>query len=275
MKKIFALIMALMMLTIVFAACGENTDSNDPVADDTGSGNDAVDVSDVAYVVDNGKMVIGITEYEPMNYLDENHEWTGFDTEFAEAVCEKLGVEAEFIVIEWDNKFLELEAKSIDAIWNGMTITDETLANASVSDAYVKNAQVIVMDSAKIADYDSTDDMGDLTFAAEAGSAGEAAANELEFNTIAVSDQQAALLEVSSGSADACIIDITMANAMIGEGTSYESLGIHSELNTEEYGIAFRKGSDLCTKVNTIIEELMEDGTLDNLAEKYSLTLVK
>lgn len=175
-------------------------------------------VKDIDYIKSNGKMVIGITEYEPMNYKDENGEWTGFDTEFAQKVCEKLGVEAEFVEIDWDNKFIALNSKAIDCIWNGMTISEEVLVNTSCTKAYVKNAQVVVMDKEKAKEYKKASDMKELTFAAEAGSAGYAAAEDAGFeNVIEAPAQTDALLEVTSGSSDACIIDITMANAMIGK----------------------------------------------------------
>lgn len=259
MKKFLTMILAGMM-AMSLASCG-------------GSKAD----SDVAYVEENGKMVIGYTIYEPMNYEDENGELTGFDTEFAQAVCEKLGVEPEFVVIDWDNKFLELESKSIDCVWNGMTITEEAKLNASVTDPYVKNAQVVVASKDAIDSIKSAEDLKGKKLAAEAGSAGELAIkdNALDENYTAVAAQTDALLEVMSGSADACVIDITMANAMTGEGTSYETLAPSIELTTEEYGIAFRKESDLTAKVNEIMTELKADGTLPALAEKYTLTLAE
>ncbi len=183
-------------------------------AEDSGE----VTIKDIDYIKQNGKMIIGITEYEPMNYKDENGNWTGFDTEFAQKVCEKLGVEAEFVEIDWDNKFAALDSKVIDCIWNGMTITDEVLKNTSCTKAYVKNAQVVVMDKDKAADYKNPSDMTELTFAVESGSAGAAAAEENGFeNVVEAQAQTDALLEVTSGSSDACIIDNTMANAMIGK----------------------------------------------------------
>ena len=231
---------------------------------------------DLAAVKDAGKLVVGMTDYAPMNYKDENGEWTGFDTEFAQAYAEKLGVEVEFIIIDWDNKYTELEAKSIDCIWNGMTITEEGKLNASISDPYVKNAQVVVMANDKLADYADTAAMKDLNFAVENGSAGAQVAEAEGFaNVVAVLDQASALLEVASGSADACIIDITTANAMTGEGTSYADYGYAVELSTEEYGVAFRKDSDMTADFNAFMAKAMTDGTLDALAEKYELTLVK
>ena len=175
-----------------------------------------VTVNDLEYIKANGKLVIGITDYAPMNYLDDNKEWTGFDTEFAQAVCAKLGVTAEFVEIDWDNKFVALESKAIDCIWNGMTISEEVLKNTSCSKAYVKNAQVVVMAKDKIAEYPDAASMAELTFAVEAGSAGATAAADNNFaNVVEATAQTDALLEVTSGSCDACIIDITMANAML------------------------------------------------------------
>ena len=212
-----------------------------------------------------------------MDYLDENGEWTGFDAEFARAVAAELGVEAEFIEIDWDNKFFELESGAIDCVWNGMTITDEALKNASVSDPYVENAQVVVMDKSKLADFPDAASMVDLTFAAEASSAGEMAIADVigAANCTAVLTQADALLEVASGSADACVIDITMANAMTGEGTSYADLAYEVSLTSEEYGVAFRKDSDLTAAFNDFMAKIKADGTLDALAQKYNLTLAE
>ena len=173
-------------------------------------------LKDVDYVKANGKMIIGITDYEPMNYKDEKDQWTGFDTEFALAVCEKLGVEAEFVEIDWDNKFVALESKAIDCIWNGMTISDDVIKNTSCSVAYVKNAQVVVMNKDDAAKYTTPESMAELSFAVESGSAGAAAAEENAYaDVVEVGTQTDALLEVKSGSCDACIIDLTMANAMV------------------------------------------------------------
>ncbi|MGN1329378.1 MAG: transporter substrate-binding domain-containing protein [Eubacterium sp.] len=276
MKKFLSVLLAAIMtisVISIFAACSKDTNDT---ADDTSANNDTATVSDLATIKENGKLVIGITDYEPMNYKDkETGEWTGFDTEYAQAVCEKLGVEAEFIVIDWDNKFLELDAKTIDCIWNGMTITDEVKLNASVTDAYVKNAQVVVTTEEVMANYTTLAEMTDLAFTAEAGSAGAGALDDAGIAYTAVSDQAAALMEVASGSSDACVIDLTMANAMTGEGTSYEDLVQAESLNEEEYGIACRQDSDLTAEINKITDELMADGTLDSLAEKYELVLVK
>ncbi len=267
MKKKIALILAIIVALgaiLAFAGCNKQ------------DGKDTSN-SDLAYVQDKGTLVIGITEYEPMNYK-ENGKWTGFDTEFAEAVCAELGVKAEFFVLaDWETKFLELNSKSVDCVWNGMTITEEALKNASVSDPYVKNAQVIVANKDTAAKYSSLEEMKDLKFAVEGESAGhkEIKGKVADENIAVLANQSDALLEVASGSADACVIDITMANNMTGEGTSYATLTQVCSLNEEEYGIAFRQGSDLTAKVNEIMAEMKTNGKLDALAEKYDLTLVK
>ena len=258
MKKLFALVLTLVLALSCFAGCSKKADS------------------DLSYVQKKGTLIVGITDYEPMDYKAADGSWTGFDAEFAEAVAAKLGVKCEFIEIDWDNKFFELESKAIDCIWNGMTITDEVKLNASVSNPYVKNAQVVVLDASKAASYTTTDSIKDLSFAAEAGSAGEAELKDLGIENItAVQSQSSALMEVAAGTCDACVIDITMANAMTGEGTGYPNLTSCLELSSEEYGIGFRKESDLTAKVNEIMASLMTDGTLDALADKYALTLVK
>lgn len=273
MKKVLTAVLAVIMafsVITMFAACTkENTKENETTDKNTSA------VADIDLLKQKGKMVIGITEYEPMNYKAEDGSWTGFDTEYAQAVCEKLGIEAEFVVVDWDNKFLELDSKGIDVIWNGMTITDEVTMNSDVTNAYVMNAQVVVTTKEVQDKYTAIAEMKDLTFAAEAGSAGEAAIKDAGLTPVSVSDQSAALMEVASGSADACVIDITMANAMTGEGTSYSNLIQAEKLAEEEYGIACRKGSDLVAEINKITDELKADGTMDKLAEKYNLTLIK
>ena len=231
--------------------------------------------SDLADIKAAGKLIVGITDYAPMDYKDENGEWTGFDAEFARKFAEELGVEVEFYIIaDWDKKFMELDTKQIDVVWNGMTITDEAKLNASVSDPYVLNAQVVVAKADKIDSIKAAADLKDLKVAVENGSAGQDAAEAAEIaNIIKVQDQAAALLEVKSGTSDACVIDITMANAMTGEGTDYAELKGGISLTEEEYGVAFRKDSDLTAKFNAFMDKLVADGTLPALAKKYNLTL--
>ncbi len=259
-KKILAGIAALLLLassTVAMTACG---------------GDKAV--ADIKAVKEAGKLVVGITEYAPMDYKDENGEWTGFDAEFARMFAEHLGVTAEFVEIDWDNKIFEVQSGSIDCVWNGMTITADILEACSVSNPYINNSQVVVMKSDVVANYADLASMADLKFAVEAGSAGESAIKESITGYTAVSTQADALLEVASGSADACVIDATMAAAMTGEGTSYADLAKGAVLTEEEYGVAFRKGSDLCTELNTFMDKIIADGSFKALGDKYELSVV-
>ena len=287
MKKFISILLVALMVMACFAGCSQNATADDAgttaaattAADTTAAAADettAAQESDAAYVTEQGKLIVGITEYAPMDYKDENGEWTGFDAELAEMFAEELGVECEFFVIgDWGKKFFELDAKNIDCVWNGMTITEEATSNASVSDPYVLNAQVVVMKADKVADYADVESMKDLTFAVEEGSAGQSVAEEAGLKTVSKQDQAGALMEVAAGTSDACVIDITMANAMTGEGTDYADLAAGVSLSSEEYGVAFRKGSDLTAKMNQFFEDMKANGTLEQLAEKYQLTLAE
>ncbi len=274
MKKFISVALA-MGMAVSLAACGGGASTAAAESTAESTANTAAAESDLDYIKGKGKMTIGYTVYEPMNYTDAEGNFTGFDTELATAVCEKLGVEPDFVEINWDTKIVELDAKSIDCIWNGMTLTDDIQANTACTKAYAKNAQVVVMKAD--ADYSSTADLVGKTVVAEAGSAGESAINEDESlaqaEYISKTVQTDCLMEVAAGTADAAVLDLTLASAMIGEGTDYANLAIKDELNAEEYGVAFRKGSDAADAVNAAFDELKADGTMQALADKYSLTL--
>lgn len=227
--------------------------------------------SDMAYVKENGKLVVGITDFEPMDYKDEDGEWIGFDADLAKAFGEKLGVDVEFVEIDWDNKVLELDAKSIDCVWNGMTLTDEVTSAMECSNAYCNNAQVAIVKADQADDYQTVESLADLSFAVEAGSAGEAEISALGYDYTPVKAQSDALMEVAAGTSDAAVIDSLMAAAMVGEGTGYEDLTYTVSLNSEEYGVGFRKGSDLAEELNNFFVESYEDGSMLEIAEKYGV----
>ena len=227
--------------------------------------------SDLSYVQDKGTLVVGMTDFAPMDYKDENGEWIGFDADMAKAFAESLGVEVEFLEINWDNKLMELDTKGIDVIWNGMTINDEVEAGASVSEPYCRNGQVVVVPAAKAEDYQTVESLSGLNFAVENGSAGAAQLDELGLSYVAKTTQADALLEVASGASDACVIDLLMAGAMIGEGTSYPDLTYTVQLNDEEYGVAFRKGSDLVDAFNEFWSAAYADGTVMETATTYGV----
>lgn len=273
-KKIIAVVLAAIVAVIGFVFVGCNKDGGETTTAPSDSSSASGEANaDWDAIKESGNLVVGITEYEPMDFQDENGEWTGFDAEYAKAVAEKLGLTVKFVEVDWDNKEMELSSKKVDCLWNGMTITDELKKSMDISDAYVINAQVIVMKADAIEKYKTTDDMKELTFAVEAGSAGASAAKDAGLKTKEVDLQTTALTEVKAGTSDACVIDITMAKAMVGEGTSYADLAVGTSLTEEEYGVGCRQGSALVSKINEATKELAADGTMKKLAEKYNLSL--
>ena len=252
MKKIVALLLCLVLAAVSLAVFAEGE-------------------SDKDYVIGKGKLIVGITDFEPMDFKDESGEWIGFDADLARAFAEYLGVEIEFQEIDWDNKVLELNSKNIDCVWNGMTLTDEVLAAMECSQPYMNNAQVVVLPMSRIPEFATVEDLASLVFAVEAGSAGEAEIAALGYQANAVQNQAAALMEVKAGTSDAAVIDALMAAAMIGEGTSYEDLGYTLPLNSEVYGVGFRKGSDLAAELDAFLAAAAEDGSLLALAEAYGV----
>ena len=268
MKKMIALLLAaLMVLSMAACASKPAASTETPAASEPA----AAAESDLAYVQDKGTLVIGITDFAPMDYQDESGKWIGFDADMAKAFAESLGVKAEFVEIVWDNKVLELDSKTIDCVWNGMTLTAEVTSAMECSNAYCNNAQVVIVPADKAADYQTVESVKDLTFAAEAGSAGETELNALGYNVTPVSAQSDALMEVAAGTSDAAVIDSLMAAAMVGEGTGYANLTYTCSLNSEEYGVGFRKGSDLAQKLNDFFKASYADGSMLETAETYGV----
>lgn len=282
MKKILSAALAAMML-LGMAACTKPADN----AADNGANAD----SDWAYVQDKGTMTIGVTNYPPMNYLDDSGNWTGFDTEFAQAVCESLGIDVEFIEISWEAKETELSSKNIDCLWNGMCITEDRKEMWEVSTPYMYNTQAMVMKADKAEEIMA--DVSGKKIVAEAGSTGEEKitgvmddASDLTVEVMAkdyfanseytgVSSMATALMDVQNDVADVAVVDSVIAQGMIeGEGSSFTDLVINTDnkFGDQYFGIAFRKGSDICEMVNSAIEELKENGKLNEIAAKYGLT---
>lgn len=264
MKKIIALLLAVLLIGTFFVGCGTTTTT------DTATSNDAAQ-DDLAYVKNNGKLIIGITEFEPMDYQDADGSWIGFDADMANNFAESLGVKAEFVVIDWDSKVMELDSKKVDCIWNGMTLTEDVKEAMSTSKPYCNNAQVVVVNKDVADKYQKVEDCKELNFAVESGSAGQeqAEANGLKYTE--VESQATALMEVSSGKCDAAIIDSLMAAAMIGEGTSFDQLTYTCGLNSEEYGVGFRKGSNITEEYNKWFDACLADGSVAKIAEQYGV----
>ena len=273
MKKIWAMLLALTML-LSLAACGgskEEAPVEEPAAAEEPAAEEPAADSDLAYVQDKGVLVVGITDFEPMDYKDADGNWIGFDADMAKAFAESLGVDVEFVEIDWDNKILELDSQTIDCVWNGMTLTDEVTSAMECSNAYCNNAQVVIVPADKADQYQTVEACADLAFAVEAGSAGEAEVSALGYNYTPVKAQSDALMEVAAGTSDAAVIDSLMAAAMVGEGTSYADLTYTVGLNSEEYGVGFRKGSDLAAALNDFVAAAYADGSMIECAETYGV----
>ena len=275
MKKMFATMLALSMC-LSLAACGPKSSastsgSSAGTSASSASGSQTA-ASDVDYVKEKGTLIVGMTDFAPMDYKEEgSDEWIGFDADMAKAFAESLGVEVEFLEINWDNKALELENKGIDAVWNGMTLTDDVKALMATSEPYCLNGQVVVL-SADVADqYQTAESLSGLSFAVENGSAGMEQAEAAGLDYVAMDTQAKAVMEVASGTSDAAIIDLLMAGTMVGEGTSYPDLTYTVQLNSEEYGVGFRKGSDLAEAFNSFWKEAYDTGTVMETAEKYGV----
>lgn len=261
LTKALALMLCLLMAVGMMASCGKG--------------------SDWAKVQEQGYFTCGITVYEPMNYKDAEGNWTGFDTEFAQAVAAELGVEVKFQEIDWPSKYAELNSGAIDLIWNGFTYGMESdgVSRTEYVDftySYLENRQVIVTKADRVAELNTKEAFAGKQGVAEGGSSGEGVAIDLagdENNVSTFDTQAAALLELKAGTADFAVIDYQMAKAMVGQG-DYADLAVNEAYapESEVYAIGARKGSDLTAKINEAMKTLSENGKLAELAEKYGLT---
>ena len=280
MKKLLALVLSLIMVMSLFAACGGSNDPTEPATEpptdaptDASAENDPTD----SPTAEKKEIVVGYTIYEPMNYEDENGKLIGFDTELAEAVFGNLGYEVIFQEIDWGAKYTDLNSGAIDCVWNGFTCNcadDDGIARADKVDFsynYMENRQVIVAKAdSGIA---TAADLAGKVAGVEGGSAGETYAGT--FADVMITDfdyQTTALMEVMAGTVDFAVLDAQLAKSYCGKG-DYADLAIVDDLSSdvEYYAIGFVKGSELTAQVNAQLEVLAADGTIKALAEKYGV----
>ncbi len=230
--------------------------------------------SDFERIQANGKMVVGVTLYEPMDYQDENGEWIGFDADLAKMMAQEWGVTAEFTIIRWNNKVAELNSRNIDVIWNGMTADEELGRQIDFSVSYAENMQVAVIQSSNASTIYDVDTVKAAQIAVERGSAGDTVATEtLNAGSLnRVDSQLNALLEVEAGTSDVALIDYTMAYSVVGKGDFSNLMIVDTDavsFEREVFAVGLRKGSDLTARINALFKEYYADGTLASLAEKY------
>ena len=269
MKKIIAVMLTLILALGMMAGCGQSAEK--PAEAPAEAPSDSPVKTDMEYVKDKGVLVVGITDFAPMDFKNEAGEWIGFDADMANAFGEYLGVKVEFIEIDWGSKIMELDAKNIDCVWNGMTLRPEVTEAMECSKPYCNNAQVVIVPADVADQYQDIDSIKSLSFAAEDGSAGEEVLESMGCTVTPVLAQADALMEVKAGTCEAAVIDSLMAAAMVGEGTGYADLTYTIGLNSEEYGVGFRKGSDLAAALNEFFAAAYADGSMMAVAEEYGV----
>ena len=272
MKKILALALAVLMVAtmcVAFASCGKN--------------------SDWKKIEKNGKFVCGITIYAPMNYYDANGDLVedtdgtliGFDTELAKLVAQKLGVEVEFQVIDWGNKYTELQGGAIDCIWNGFTSNSKDADGIERSEkvdftyAYLDNKQCVIVKTDRLGEFTSAAALSGKKAGAESGSAGESYALSAGATIDAAKPSQLAVFtDLKSNAVDFIVVDRLLADAVVGKN-DYADLSIVTamDIDPEVYSIGCRKGSDFDEKINEALVELLNEGKVEELATKYNVRI--
>ncbi len=253
MKKTLAIILAAIMCALAFVACTDNT------ADETET------------------LVCGVTIFENMNEKDENGEWTGFETEFAQEVGKLIGMNVEFQEIDWTQKYNELASGAIDCIWNGFTAnsSDNGVKRSDLVDftyGYMLNQQCIVVKADNAENFKTEADLAGKVAGVEGGSAGEAYAAEVigEGTIEKYPAQNKAFIEVKSGAIDFAVMDIVLAKNVCGNGDFVDLMIVEDiVLDSEVYAVGFEKGSELTAKVNEAIKTLFDNGKMAELAAKY------
>lgn len=286
MKKFLSFLLAF-ALVFTLVACGggdkpsEQAASSGEVsqnADASQESKEAKAESDAAVIKNKRKLVVGVTLFEPLDFLVDG-DWTGFDAELAKLFAQELGVKAEFQEIEWASKEIELKSGNVDCLWNGLTYSEERAKQMAMSDPYMKNCQTLVTKLTDNTAYTKIEDLKGRSIAAESGSAGEEyiqnKLKDIGVKYVEKTSQLDALTELVAGTSDTAIIDSVMAKYLINKkGSDFGSLASNDDVlksDDEVYSVAFRKDSDLVDQLNAFLAKIKKDGTLEKLAEKYSL----
>jgi len=256
MKKCLTFILSLLMVLAAFGAYAQEDTS-------------------LQQILDKGQIVMGLdASFPPMGFVDaDTGEIVGFDIDVAREAAKRLNVELLCQPISWDAKEMELNAYNIDCIWNGMTITPERLESMSISVPYLRNDQVLVVREAD--GVTQKEELAGKKLGLQAGSsANEALDAAEEFKAsldqvVPFDENLTALMDLNQGGVDAVLVDVIVAN-YYKTLNDYPFIVLSETLAPEEYGIGFRKGDVALTeKINALLFEMKEDGTLKLISEKW------
>lgn len=271
-KTIASLSAAAMMLLAV--GCGSTSDSSSTTAGANNTSTASGEDNSLQKVLDSGKLVLGLDPtFKPMGYTDENDNIVGFDIDVAKEVCSRLGIELETYSVNWDTKEQDLNAGTIDCIWNGLSVSDERKKVMLMSEPYMKNEMVFVVNGSS--DIASQTDLAGKNIAVQNGSTAQEtllASDVVTVNgatTTELATNVEALQQLELNMVDAAFLDSVVANYEIStSGKDYKVLP--DGLDPEEYAIGFRLGDQaLCDKIEEVLHEMKADGKLAEISTNW------
>lgn len=275
MKKRFVSAALAAVMALSMTACGSSNSAAETTAADTEAAESQAEetTAEEAKTTDGGTLIVGFDQdFPPMGFVGDDGEYTGFDLELAQEVAKRLGLEYKAQPIAWDSKDMELESGNIDCIWNGFTMTGRE-DDYTWTEPYMANQQVFVV--ANDSDINSQADLAGKIVEVQADSSAEAALKEAPELTatfkelLTTADYNTAFMDLEQGAVDAIAMDVIVAGYQIQQRNADFKI-LDDSLSEEEYGVGFKKGNiELRDKVQSTLEEMAEDGTLQEVSEKW------
>ena len=275
MKKRFVSAALAAVMALSMTACGSSNSAAETTAADTEAAESQAEetTAEEAKTTDGGTLIVGFDQDSPpMGFVGDDGEYTGFDLELAQEVAKRLGLEYKAQPIAWDSKDMELESGNIDCIWNGFTMTGRE-DDYTWTEPYMANQQVFVV--ANDSDINSQADLAGKIVEVQADSSAEAALKEAPELTatfkelLTTADYNTAFMDLEQGAVDAIAMDVIVAGYQIQQRNADFKI-LDDSLSEEEYGVGFKKGNtELRDKVQSTLEEMAEDGTLQEVSEKW------
>ena len=275
MKKRFVSAALAAVMALSMTACGSSNSAAETTAADTEVAESQAEetTAEEAKTTDGGTLIVGFDQdFPPMGFVGDDGEYTGFDLELAQEVAKRLGLEYKAQPIAWDSKDMELESGNIDCIRNGFTMTGRE-DDYTWTEPYMANQQVFVV--ANDSDINSQADLAGKIVEVQADSSAEAALKEAPELTatfkelLTTADYNTAFMDLEQGAVDAIAMDVIVAGYQIQQRNADFKI-LDDSLSEEEYGVGFKKGNtELRDKVQSTLEEMAEDGTLQEVSEKW------